>query len=216
MAQVFSPTWSMLFRVGFYGVPIVASAVIYAWAIIVRSPYSTEVGVAREQPVPFGHEHHVSGLGIDCRYCHTSVEKSAFAGIPSTDICMHCHSQIWRDSPTLEPVRASARTGEPIAWRRVHDLPDFVFFDHSIHVSKGVGCESCHGRVDQMPLTWKTKSLYMDWCLDCHRNPERSLRPSDEIVKFNVPQPSEAEATALAAHAGVPSRNLTDCYVCHR
>ena len=126
---------------------------------------------AAEQPVPFSHAHHVGGLGIDCRYCHTTVETSSFANIPPTKTCMNCHSQIWSTSPTLEPVRASFRTGESIRWTRVYDLPDFVYFNHSIHVNKGVGCESCHGRVDQMPLTWQENSLQMEWCLDCHRNP---------------------------------------------
>jgi hypothetical protein len=216
MPQIFGRASNTVARVTFYGAAIVLAMAFYVWGMVVNSPYSTEVGVVREQGVPFSHEHHVGGLGIDCRYCHTSVEKSAFAGIPSTEICMHCHSQIWRDSPLLEPVRESYRTGKPLEWRRVHDLPDFVFFNHSIHVAKGIGCESCHGRVDRMPLTWKTETLYMEWCLDCHREPERQMRSTDQIVQFDVPLRSIAESKELAAHFGVPSRNLTDCYVCHR
>ena len=133
----------------------------------------------REQPIPFSHAHHVGGLGIDCRYCHTSVETSSFAGIPPTKTCMNCHSQIWSTSPTLEPVRESFRTGVSIQWTRVNDLPDYVYFNHSIHVNKGIGCESCHGRVDRMPLTWQENSLQMDWCLDCHRDPGKHIRPRD-------------------------------------
>jgi hypothetical protein len=216
MTQIFSPLGNTVARVVFYGSPIVVALVLVAWYMIVNSPYSTEVGVVREQPVPFSHLHHASGLGIDCRFCHTSVEKSAFAGMPSTEICMHCHSHIWRDSPMLEPVRASYRTGDPLEWRRVHDLPDFVFFNHSIHVNKGIGCESCHGRVDLMPLTWKTQTLYMDWCLGCHREPEKHMRSRDEIFKFGVALRPLDERRELAVHYGVPSRNLTDCYVCHR
>ena len=149
---------------------------------IVESPYETRQNVPREQPVPFSHEHHVGVLGIDCRYCHTTVETSSFAGFPTTQVCMNCHSQIWNTSPTLEPVRASFRTGESIRWTRVNDLPDYVYFNHSIHINKGVGCESCHGRVDRMPLTWQENSLQMEWCLDCHRHTERHLRPREFIT----------------------------------
>ena len=134
-----------------------------------------------QQPVPFSHKHHVSDDGIDCRYCHTSVEKSSFAGLPPTETCMTCHSQIWTDSPMLAPVRASFATNTPLKWNRVHDLPGYVYFNHSIHVAKGIGCSTCHGRVDQMPLTRKTETLYMKWCLDCHRNPQKYIRPRDKI-----------------------------------
>jgi hypothetical protein len=168
--------------------------------------------------VPFSHEHHVSGLGLDCRYCHLSVEKSAFAGIPPTQICMGCHSQIWKDSPMLEPVRASYRTGKPLEWTRVHDLPDFVYFNHSIHIAKGVGCESCHGRVDQMPLMRKVKTLQMEFCLECHREPQDFLRERDEVFRFGaqVSQRTPEEGRELVERYHVNVRQLTDCFVCHR
>jgi hypothetical protein len=133
------------------------------------------VEVPREQPVPFSHKHHVSGLGIDCRYRHTSVEKSAFAGIPPTDTCMTCHSQLWTDAPLLAPVRESLARHQPMQWNRVHDLPDFVFFNHSIHVRQGIGCATCHGPVDRMPLTWQQNTLFMKWCLDCHKDPAQFI-----------------------------------------
>ena len=138
-----------------------------------------------EQPIQFSHERHVAGNGIDCRYCHTSVEKAAFAGIPPTKTCMNCHSQIWAQSPYLEPVRASFRNDTSLEWNRVNDLPDFVYFDHSIHVAKGVGCETCHGRVDEMPLVWQAARLQMSWCLDCHRNPVKNVRPKQEVFNLN-------------------------------
>jgi hypothetical protein len=176
----------------------------------------TDVRVIREQPVPFSHKHHVSGLGIDCRYCHTSVETSSFAGIPPTTTCMSCHSQIWAGSPMLEPVRASLRTNEPLRWTRVHDLPDFVYFDHSIHVAKGVGCSTCHGRVDQMPITWRENTLLMEWCLNCHREPERYVRPRSAIFQMDwVPPPNQLEAGRALLQA-YHIRKLTDCYTCHR
>jgi hypothetical protein len=146
-----------------------------------QGDYTTQVHVAREQPVQFSHEHHVSGLGIDCRYCHTTVESSNFAGIPATKVCMTCHSQVWTNAEILEPVRASWRNNEPIKWTRVHDLPDFVQFNHSIHVQKGIGCYSCHGEVDRMPLMWKVNSLHMQWCLECHRDPAKHIRDRSEV-----------------------------------
>jgi hypothetical protein len=200
----------------------------------------TEVNVAREQPVPFSHKHHVAGLGLDCRYCHTTVETTNFAGIPPTKTCMNCHSQIWNDAPILEPVRASFRTDRSLEWTRVHDLADFVFFNHSIHVAKGVGCQTCHGQVDQMPLVWRTQSLYMEWCLECHRQPELFVRPKEQIDP-NQPSPvfsmSYAPPTreepvrwngrgftsqlelggALKKKYGIRNAAmLTSCSVCHR
>jgi NAD-dependent SIR2 family protein deacetylase len=182
-----------------------------------RAGYSTRQGVTLRQPIPFSHDHHVGGLGIDCRYCHTSVEKSAFAGIPPTSTCINCHKLIWKDSPMLEPVRASFRTGEPIRWTRVHDLPDFTYFNHSIHISKGVGCVTCHGRVDTMPLMRQVSSLQMRWCLDCHRNPEQVLRPRSEIfnMKWN-PENQEALGRDLAKEYQIRSvQGLTSCSTCH-
>jgi hypothetical protein len=172
--------------------------------------------VAREQPVPFSHAHHVAGLGIDCRYCHTSVETSATAGIPPTKTCMNCHSQIWSDSPTLEPVRESFRSERSIEWVKVNDLPDFVYFNHSAHVNQGVGCTTCHGRVDRMPLMWQEASLTMEWCLDCHRHPERYLRPREEVFNASYEPPADqlALGRSLAAQYGIHTR--TSCSTCHR
>jgi hypothetical protein len=164
MAQIFHPSTNTISRVTIFGGLILLIAVVTGLATINESPYITEVGVARTQPVPFSHKHHVGDDGIDCRYCHTSVEESSFAGIPPTKTCMNCHTQIWPDSPILEPVRESFRTGKSIQWTRVHNLPGFVYFNHSIHVHKGIGCVTCHGRVDRMPLMWRENTLYMDWC----------------------------------------------------
>ena len=158
---------------------------------VVRSPYITLEDVPRAQPVPFSHEHHVSGLGLDCRYCHTGVEDSSFAGVPATKICMTCHSQVWTNAPILEPVRESWRTNTPIRWTRVHELPDFVHFNHSIHIAKGIGCTSCHGQVDQMPLMWKNASLEMSWCIACHKNPEANIRPRDQVFNMKYVQPEQ-------------------------
>lgn len=174
--------------------------------------------VAREQPVQFTHEHHVAGLGIDCRYCHTSVEKSSFAGIPPTETCMSCHSQIWTNAAILAPIRESFKSGIPLKWTRVHDLPDFVYFNHSIHVAKGIGCESCHGRVDQMPLMWQQSPLQMEWCLNCHRNPEKMIRPRDQIVTMGY-EPAEDQAVLgpkLVQEYHVNVKQLTNCSICHR
>jgi hypothetical protein len=162
------------------------------WACIQfqRSPYITYAGVARPQPVPFSHQHHVAGDGIDCRYCHTSVETSNFAGIPPTKTCMNCHSQIWTNADLLEPVRESFRSGKSLVWSRVNDLPDFVYFDHSIHINKGVGCNTCHGPVDRMPLMFNYASLQMEWCIECHRAPEKNLRPREQVFNMRYQQPT--------------------------
>jgi hypothetical protein len=186
MAQIFHPSMNTVARVTIFGGVFILAGATWAASLWVRSSYVTKVDVVRDQPVPFSHDHHVSGLGLDCRYCHTTVEQTAFAGLPATEICMGCHSQIWKDSPLLEPVRESFRTGEPLHWTRVHDLPDFVYFNHSIHIAKGIGCESCHGRVDRMPLMRKATRLYMEWCLDCHRHPEVAVRDSADIFRFGL------------------------------
>jgi len=188
----------------------------WLWLTFLRSSYVTQVGVAVEQPVPFSHEHHVNGLGIDCRYCHTSVETSSFAGIPPTETCMSCHSIVWNDAPMLEPVRESLRTGRSLEWVRVHNLPDFVYFNHSIHINKGVGCENCHGRVDRMPLTWKTESLQMEWCLGCHRAPHNFIRPREEVFTMGWEPPPDHNGYQLVADYGINVEQLTNCSVCHR
>jgi hypothetical protein len=184
---------------------------------IERTSYVTNVNVPRDQPVMFTHKHHVSGVGLDCRYCHTSVEVSSSAGIPPTETCMGCHSQIWSEAPILEPVRESWRTGKSIQWNRVHDLPGFVYFNHSIHVTKGsMGCATCHGRVDLMPMVWKENTLLMEWCLDCHRAPEKYIRPRDQV--FNMEYKPEGDQAVLGPKlvAEYKVRKLTDCSVCHR
>jgi hypothetical protein len=221
MAQIFHPSTNTLSRLTIFGGAFGALGLIVLTYWIQRSPYVTEVNVIRAQPVQFSHEHHVRGLGIDCRYCHTSVETSSFAGVPPTYTCMTCHSQVWNDSPMLAPVRVSLANDEPIRWTRVHDLPDFVYFDHSIHVNKGIGCVSCHGRVDKMPLTWKAEPLTMEWCLNCHRHPERYLRPQEAI--FDMEWRPEDDGTdqltlgrRLVQEHHIPVDRLTNCSTCHR
>lgn len=172
------------------------------------------------QPVPFSHEHHVGSLGIGCRYCHTGVEESPFAGLPQTRTCMTCHSQLWTEAPVTEPIRESARTGTPIHWKRVNDLPDHVYFDHSVHVANGVACESCHGRVDRMPLTRQAAPLTMSWCLSCHRDPAPHLRPRDAVYAMGwTPADGvdpDALATRLMAEYRIRPAILTHCSTCHR
>jgi hypothetical protein len=181
MAQIFKPSANNITQVGLLSVAIGVPAVWLALAGLSRSPANTKVDVPKNQPVPFSHQHHVGELGIDCRYCHTSVEKSAYAGLPATETCMSCHSQIWTNSPMLEPVRQSYETGTPIVWNLVNKLPDFAHFNHSIHVNRGINCNTCHGAVNEMPITWKGNSFQMAWCLQCHRAPERYLY-RDEIT----------------------------------
>ncbi len=183
---------------------------------ITMSPYYTEQDVTRQQPVPFSHRHHAGELGIDCRYCHTSVEKSSFAGLPPTQTCMTCHSQIWTNSEMLEPVRASYRTNQSLAWTRVNALPDFVYFDHSIHVAKGIGCTTCHGPIAEMPLTYRAGTLYMSWCLECHRQPEKYVRPKSQVFNpFYQPPPNQLElGKQLVKEYKIQS--LQHCSTCHR
>ncbi len=219
MPQVFHPSANTVSRVVLLGLAAGPAALLGLMMILVRSPFQTQVGMTREQPVQFSHEHHVRGLGIDCRFCHSSVETSATAGLPPTHTCMTCHSQIWSDSPMLEPVRASLKTGKPIEWTRVHDLPDFVYFHHGVHVQKGVGCVECHGRIDKMPLAWRAKPLTMQWCLECHTNPEPRLRPRDEVfaMDWTPPEGSGLEAAREASpETHVEVGQLTNCSICHR
>lgn len=216
MPQFFLPSTNTIMRAGLYGFVfflILIGAIGYA---IDHSPYETRQGVPREQPVAFSHRHHSGELGIDCRYCHTSVEKSSFANIPPTSICMNCHSEMWASSPALEPVRESYRTGKSIEWTRVHDLPMFVYFNHSIHVSKGFGCSACHGRVDQMPLTWQSASLEMKWCLDCHRNPEKFVRPLDQVYNMAWQSPPDQLALGRRLVSEYHIQSMTSCDTCHR
>jgi hypothetical protein len=217
MSQIFKRSTNSLARMSIVvGVVALAGVGGALFELIADSTYATRQGDAREQPIPFSHAHHVGSMGIDCRYCHTSVENSDWAVIPPTKTCMNCHSQIWINSSTLEPVRESFRTNQSIKWTKVYDLPDYVYFNHSIHVKKGVGCETCHGRIDQMALTYQNPSLQMRWCLDCHRNPEQYLRPRDQITTMGyVPTEPQAELGArLVKEYHV--QKLDTCWTCHR
>jgi len=214
--QIFHRSTNTISRVSIFGAVFFVVAALFVLLEVNRSSYVTRAYEAREQPVPFSHAHHVGGMGIECRYCHTSVDRSAFAGIPPTKTCMNCHSQIWNQSPELEPVRESFRSGSSIEWVRVNDLPEFVYFNHSAHVNKGMGCTTCHGRIDRMPLVWQEKSLQMEWCLDCHRAPAKYVRPQAEV--FNAayePPPDQAALGEKLVHEyGLHPR--TSCSTCHR
>jgi Cytochrome c7 and related cytochrome c len=216
MSQIFHYSTNTFSRLSIFGGIFIVSFLVWAWAELNESDYATRAKVPIEQPVPFSHEHHVGGLGIDCRYCHTSVETSSFANIPPTKTCMNCHSQIWNRAPMLEPVRESFRSDTSIRWIRVHDLPDYVYFNHSIHVAKGVGCTTCHGQVNKMPLMWQENSLQMSWCLDCHRHPERFVRPKSEVFSVSwQPPPNQVEmGRELVKQYNIQS--LTSCSTCHR
>jgi hypothetical protein len=217
MAAVFQPSANLAVKLILLSVAGVFALGIVWWWFWSRTEYARHVGWPVSQPVPFSHEHHVGGLGIDCRFCHTSVEVSATAGMPPTYTCMTCHSQIWTNAALLAPVRESLATGHPIVWHRLNDLPDYVYFNHSIHIAKGVGCSSCHGELVNMPLTLKAKSLTMEFCLNCHRDPGPNLRPQKDL--FNTEWQRTAEtpsASDLLAHYRIGDRTLTDCSICHR
>lgn len=218
MPQIFHHSTNSLARATIFGAVFMLLAALWVGAQISRSSWNTGQWVERQQPVQFSHKHHVGDDGIDCRYCHTSVETAASAGIPSTAVCMNCHKQIWSDSPYLEPVRASFETGKPIEWIRVHDLPDYVYFNHSIHVNKGVGCSTCHGQVDQMPIVYAAATLQMEWCLGCHRSPEKILRPKKDVFNMNwqPEQRTEADFQEIAKYNVQPPKILTSCSTCHR
>ena len=219
MAQIFHPVANAIARLSIILGGLLVAGGLVALDQVTRSPYTTEVNVARAQPVPFSHKHHAN-MGIDCRYCHTSVEDGAFAGIPPTKTCMNCHSMIFADAPMLEPVRESWRTGESLQWNRVHDLPQFVYFDHSIHVAKGIGCSTCHGRVDEMPLVHKQNTLYMSWCLDCHRAPEQFVRPKERVfdMAWQAPPNQREVGMELVKEYKIDTEHykMLDCYLCHR
>jgi hypothetical protein len=219
MSQVFPRKANSWSRASLIFLAVLLLGLLWMVLTLQRSDIVTQANQFVEQPVQFSHQHHAGGIGIECRYCHTSVEVSPSAGIPPTKTCINCHSQIWNQSPYLEPVRASFRDDTPLNWIRVHDLPDFVYFNHSIHVSKGVGCETCHGRVDRMPLMYQAQSLQMEWCLDCHRDPARYVRPTDQITTMGY-RPAEAQEVLgprLVEQYGIASvAALTSCSVCHR
>ncbi len=214
MPQIFDRSSNALARMSLVLTGLIVIALGVTLDQLQRSPWVTRQGQRADQPVPFSHKHHVQGLGLQCQYCHTTVEKSSYAGIPPTRTCMNCHAQIWTNAQLLEPVRQSWATGQSIPWIRVHDLPDFVYFNHSIHVNKGIGCETCHGRVDEMPLMYEQNTLQMEWCLDCHRNPVKNLRPTSEIYNMAWKSPSGDHPVWCAAtesKAGVPTAQSVDC-----
>jgi hypothetical protein len=218
MVQIFRPSADTVARVVLVSilvVPFLAIAIAY-W--VMRSAYITNQGITLAQPVPFSHEHHVGGLGIDCRYCHFGVERSAVAGVPPTHTCMTCHSQLYTQAEMLEPIRRSLADNRPISWNKVNRLPDYVYFDHSIHVAKGVGCTTCHGPVSQMPLMRAGAPLTMGWCLDCHRDPAPNLRPAAAVFdpEWTPPANQLEQGNALLTQYHIDNHHLTDCSVCHR
>lgn len=217
--QIFHHSSNVVAKVSILGLGLLAATIGGAVWVLLGSSYATRQGVTIKQPIPFSHDHHVAGLGIDCRYCHTSVEQSSSAGMPSSETCYNCHKEIWTNADMLEPVRASVRENVPIEWNRVHDLPDFVYFNHSVHVAKGVGCATCHGQVDRMPLVYQEASLSMQWCLDCHQDPAKNLRPKEEVFNLNWQPPADPEqAKLLRAHLvqEYNVKSLTSCSTCHR
>jgi hypothetical protein len=225
MPQIFSPRVSLWFKTAVIVAPF---AVVLGGLAAYRfsySPYPTQVNLPLDQPVPFSHQHHVGGLGIDCQYCHTTVTKTADAGMPDTYTCMTCHSQIWTEAPVLQPVRDSLSSRMPIRWTRLHNLADYVYFDHSIHVNKGISCTKCHGDVESMPITWKKVTLQMGWCLECHRHPAAAFSPPDAVfqppqvftLNWRLDADPDAKRFVQKQLVGVPSvRELTDCWTCHR
>src|SRR6185312_311316 len=214
--QIFHRSTNTISRVSIFGALFLVGGLIAIAYTLDRGDFSTDVGVVKEQPVPFSHKHHVTDDGIDCRYCHTSVEKTHYAGLPATEICMSCHSQIGTNAAGLEPVRESWRTGQSLEWTRVHDLPEFVYFTHSINVAKGIGCSTCHGRVDQMALMYKVNTLYMNWCINCHRQPEKYIRPRDQVFNMAYEYPPNQMELGKKLMAEYHVQKLTDCWTCHR
>jgi hypothetical protein len=233
MSQLFPRSANAYARMSLVGALTLVALLSWVVLTLMRSSWLTKQNEFVEQPFQFSHAHHVGGVGLDCRYCHTSVENSSFAGIPPTKTCMNCHSQIWTNAPILEPVRASFRTDMPLSWIRVNDLPDFVYFNHQIHVRQGVGCVTCHGPVDKMPLMYQASSLQMEWCLGCHRAPEKFIRPREEVFNMAYEPPTEEKPRVLPTGERVTSQlelglllktqyrisgveHMTTCSVCHR
>jgi hypothetical protein len=219
MAQIFHRSFNFISRLSLFGLVFLTGLALAGMLVVARSPYLTNQRVTRDQPVQFSHKHHVGDDGIDCRYCHTSVETSAYAGIPPTKTCMNCHSVLFNNVGYLETVRESYRTNQSIEWVKVHRLADYVYFNHSIHINKGIGCSSCHGPVNEMPLVFQASPLTMEWCLDCHRNPEKNLRPKDQIfnMDWKADANQEEEGKKLAVEYKLRSTaELTSCSTCHR
>ncbi len=218
MPQIFGPAANSVARVVLVSLlvgPFVLIGIGYA---VMRSQYVTGASITHDQPVPFSHEHHVTALGLDCRYCHASVERSAVAGVPPTHTCMTCHSQLFTQAGMLAPVRESLAEHRPIRWERVNVLPDYVYFDHSIHVAKGVGCTTCHGPVGRMPLMRQDAPLTMGWCLNCHRDPAPYLRPHTAVFDpaWKPPPDQDEQGKKLLARYHIETKHLDDCSVCHR
>lgn len=240
MAQVFHPAANTLAKISLVALALGPVALICGASAVSRSAFNTKVGIPLDQPIPFSHEHHVNELGIDCRYCHVSVEKSANATLPATETCMSCHSQIWTNSPLLEPVRDSYATGKPIKWNVVNKVPEFVYFNHSIHIDRGIQCNTCHGAIQEMQLVAKGKPFFMVWCLECHRNPEKFIRKREDVFTFYekaqlgeealTPEERSLAATGdihrsgaaleegkkLVKQYNVKVKQLDDCWICHR
>ena len=216
MAQIFPRSANAFAKASIFAALFLAGAAGFALWRVANSGYVTRQGIVLEQPVPFSHDHHVAQIGIDCRYCHTSVETEASAGIPPTQTCMNCHNQLWTNAEILEPIRASFRDNVPIEWNRVNDLPDFVYFNHSIHVAKGVACTTCHGPVDKMPLMYQGEPLTMKWCLDCHRDPVKNLRPREEVTNVFWQPPADLVAQQAVWAEAHSVQSKTSCSTCHR
>ena len=214
MAQVFDRSSNALARASLVLTGLIVIALGVTLDSLQRSPWVTRQGQRPDQPVPFSHKHHVQGLGLQCQYCHVTVEKSSYAGIPPTKTCMNCHAQIWTNAALLEPVRHSWATGQSLVWTKVHDLPDYVYFNHSIHVNKGLGCASCHGRVDLMPLMYQQNTLQMEWCLNCHRDPAKNLRPANQIYNMAWEGPTTEKPVWCSVNgeqSGKPTAQSVDC-----
>ncbi len=219
MPPIFPPRSNVFARVSILVVLILLVVITVFLILWLHSSKFNQVGVTVGQPVPFPHSFHVGVVGLNCRYCHDSVDKSGFADLPPTETCMSCHSQIALQSPLLIPIRESWKTGQPVVWSRVNRLPDYVYFDHSIHINKGVGCETCHGRVDQMTTDVKANTFFMSWCLDCHRNPAQYLRPLDKITTMGYkPAGDQAVigAQLMKQYNILPPTQLINCSICHR
>jgi hypothetical protein len=232
MPQIFHKAANPLGRMIVLGLPMLFGATGVGLAAFYRSSYATGMNEVVPQPVAFSHAHHVGQLGIDCRYCHTTVENSAFANIPPTKTCMNCHQQVWTGADLLAPVRESYASDTPIAWNRVHNVPHYAYFNHSIHIAKGVGCASCHGPVNEMNLTFQSKTLLMEWCVSCHREPEKHLRPKEEVFSMTWtpahggtnPQTGQPYPTNQADLGRLLKEQyrvrdaitLTSCSMCHR
>lgn len=214
MPQVFAPTANTIARATLAALALLLTAAAVAGWLFVRSSWATGEDITPPQPVPFSHLHHVGGIGLDCRLCHAHAADGAMAGLPSVDVCMTCHREVWADAPLLAPIRDAARDGREIAWNRVHDLADYVYFHHGIHVAKGIACEQCHGRVDRMPLIRQDAPLTMQWCLDCHRDPAPHVRPPAEVFTMGWTPPEGFDRIALARALDLHA--TTDCTGCHR